>query len=269
VIAGLLNMGAKMNKKIAALVVSALLTITGATSALAQGSPPWVIVPVDIWACSLNDRQDMGDLDDWVDKFNAWSDEQDEDSYAAWTLTPNYFGPNQEFDFLWLGAWTDGNAMGGGWDLFNGSNDGLMAEFQAISSCSAHVNYASAAYRLPTGVDNSGNGVMTMSDCKRKKGVPGSAVNDAMRQWVDVLDESGSKAAIYHWYPVFGGGSDAFDYKEARSYQNYADLGADYERMGNGGLFRQSQDILGHLVECDAARVYNAQSRRFINVRAN
>ena len=262
-------MGVTMNKKIAALIVSALLTITGATSALAQGSPPWVIVPVDIWACSLNDRQDMGDLDDWVDKFNAWSDQQDDNTYAAWTLTPSYFGPNQDFDFLWLGAWTDANAMGQGWDIFNATNEGLMAELQSISTCNAHANYASAAYRLPAGVDNSGNGVITMSDCKRKHGVPGSAVDDAMRQWVDVLDESGSKAAIYHWYPVFGGGGDEFDYKEARSYQNYADLGADYERMGNGGLFRQNQELFDHLVECDSARVYNAQTRRFVNVRAN
>ena len=256
-----------MNKKMAALVASALLTIAGTTSVLAQGSPPWVIVPVDMWACNLNDGQDMGDLDDWVDNFNEWSDEQNINDYAAWTLTPSYFGPNQQFDLLWLGAWLDGNAMGQGWDLWNATNDGLMDEFQSILSCNVHGNFGSAAYRLPAGVDNSGDGVITISDCKRHHGVPGSAVNDAMRQWVDVLDESGSNAAIYHWYPIFGGGGADFDYKQATSYQNYADLGADYERMGNGGLFRQNQALLDHLVECDAARVYNAQSRRFIDVR--
>ena len=36
------------------------------------------------------------------------------DDYAAWTLTKSYYGPEQEFDVIWLGAWTDGNAMGMG-----------------------------------------------------------------------------------------------------------------------------------------------------------
>jgi hypothetical protein len=210
----------------------------------------------------------MGDLDDWVDKFNAWADEQETDTYVAWTLTPSYYGPNQDFDFIWLGAWTDANAMGQGWDSFNATNDGLMQELQSITTCDSHTNMASAAYRLPEGMDNSGTGVLTVSDCKRKHGVPATAVDRAMRQWADVLDEAGSKGAMYHWYPVFGGGDAEFDYKEVAAYQNYADLGADYERMGNGGLFRQGQALFEHLVQCDDARVYNVQNRRFVDIRA-
>jgi hypothetical protein len=210
----------------------------------------------------------MGDLDDWVDKFNAWADEQEDDTYAAWTLTPSYWGPNQTFDFIWLGVWKDANEMGQGWDLWNETNDGLMQEFLAITSCDAHNNMASAAYRLPEGMDNSGTGVLTVSDCKRKHGVPGTAVDRAMRQWADILDEAGSNAAIYHWYPIFGGGGTEFDYKEVTAYQNYSDLGAHYERMGNGGLFRQSQALFDHLVQCDDARVYSVQNRRFVDVRA-
>ena len=257
-----------MKRKIAFIVASALLTVTGTTGALAQGSPAWKLVPVDLWACNLNDRRDMSDLDAWVQKFNAWADQQENDTYAAWTATPSYFGPDQDFDFLWLGAWIDANAMGQGWDLWNATNNGLMREFQSIVTCDTHANFASAAYRLPQGMDNSGTGILTVSDCKRKHGVPGSAVDQAMRKWVDILDEAGSQVALYHWYPVFGGGGAEFNYKEVSAYQNYAQLGADYERMGNGGLFRQGQALFDHLVECDEARVYNVQSRRFVNVRA-
>jgi hypothetical protein len=263
-----------MNKKIAALLCSALLTTFGTTSVFAQGSPPWVIVPVDMWVCDLNDGRDMDDLDDWIEKFNEWADDQENNDYAAWTLTPSYWGPNQDFDYIWLGAWMNANAMGAGWDLWNSTNDGLMAEYASIATCRVHSNFASAAYRLPEGMDNSGNGVITISDCKRHHGVPGSAIDAAARQWVDTLDESGSNAALYHWYPVFGGGGGPgggpdLDYKQVTSYQNYSDLGADYERMGNGGLFRRNQELFDHLVACDAARVYDAQSRRFINVRQN
>ena len=38
------------------------------------------------------------------------------DSYAAWTLTPDYYGPNQEFDVIWMGAAQNAIAMGEGHD---------------------------------------------------------------------------------------------------------------------------------------------------------
>lgn len=256
-----------MKTRITTLFAVALLTVAGGSGALAQGSPAWVIVPVDLWTCTFNERQSMRDLDNWVTRFNAWADGQDTDDYAAWTLTPSYYGPDQEFDFIWLGAWKDANAMGQGWDLWNSTNGNLMQEFLAISTCDVHANFASAAYRLPRGLDNSQGGVMTVSDCKNMDGVPGSAVDGAMRRWVDILDEAGSRAAIYHWYPVFGGGSAEFDFKEITVYQNYADLGADYERMGNGGLYARGQDLFEHLVHCDDARVYNVRTRRFVDLR--
>ena len=257
-----------MKKKVTLLIASAALTLCGTSVVLAQGSPPWVIVPADMWACSFNDRQDMGDLDEWVDKFNAWADRQEDDTYAAWTLTPMYYGPNQQFDFLWLGVWTDGNTMGQGWDNWNASNAGLMNEFQSIVSCAAHTNFGSAAYRLPQGTGTPQNAVLAISDCKRNHGVEGAAVDRATRDWVEVLDEAGSKAAIYHWYPIFGGGGEEFDYKEVMAFANYSDLGAHYELMGNGRLYQQSSSLLGHLQDCDSARVYNAQNRRFVDVRA-
>jgi hypothetical protein len=179
-----------------------------------------------------------------------------------------YYGPNQQFDFLWLGVWTDGNAMGQGWDNWNATNDGLMNEFQSIVSCAAHTNFASAAYRLPQGSGTPQNAVLAISDCKRNHGVSGDAIDGATRDWVDVLDEAGSTAAIYHWYPAFGGGGEEFDYKAVTAHANYSDMGAYYEMITNGGLFRRSQALFGHLQDCDSARVYNAQSRRFVDVRA-
>lgn len=256
-----------MKNRSCALILSALVAMFTSSIGFAQGSPPWVIVPVDIWTCSFNDRQDMGDLDSWADRFNAWSDEQEDDTYAAWTLTSSYFGPDQDWDFIWLGVWKDGNAMGQGWDLWYSTNGNLMAEFLEISTCAAHGNFASAAYRLPEGLDNSAGGVLSVSDCHYRDGVPPAAVDAATRQWVDVLDGAGSQVAMYHWYPAYGGGGETFDFKWVQAYQNYADMGADYERMGNGGLFRQRNALLDNLVDCDSARVYDVTSRRFVNVR--
>ena len=61
-----------MKRKICSLIAGAWLVAGFAAPALAQGSPPWVLVPVDIWTCSFNDRNDMGDLDDWVAKVFDW-----------------------------------------------------------------------------------------------------------------------------------------------------------------------------------------------------
>ena len=259
-----------MKNKVSAFLIGILLVSAWSGGASAKGSPPWKIVPVDLWTCSFNDRQDMGDLDNWVSRFNNWADEQEDNTYVAWTMTSSYWGANQTgWDFLWLGVWTDANAMGQGWDSWNATNEGLMSDFAAISSCDNHGNFASAAYRLPQNDGTPQSGVLTVSDCKLRHGVPFSAVDGAMRRWVGVLDNAGSRAALYHWYPVFGGGGEEFDYKEVYAYENYSELGADYERRGNGRLFEQSQALFDHLVDCDSARVYDVKSRRWVDVRAD
>lgn len=257
-----------MKKTLYALLASAILTILGTGSAFAQGAPPWVIVPADVWACSYNERQDAGDLDGWVARWNAWADGRGMDYYAAWMLTPSYYGPNQEFDFLWLGVSTNGHTLGQGTDEFARDAGDLNDDLWEIISCDAHTNFASAAYRLPEGMDNTDTGVLTVADCSRHDGANQAAVDRAMRLWADAIDEAGSRAAMYHWYPVFGGGGETFDFKWVEAYQNYADLGADYERMGNGMLFARWQQLFDHLIECDSARVYNVQNRRFVDVRA-
>ena len=259
-----------MKNTISALLSGVLLALICSSTAFAQGSPPWRIVPVDLWTCSFNDRQDMGDLDSWVARFNGWADEQEDDDYAAWTLTSSYWGTNQtEWDFIWLGVWKDANAMGQGWDNWNATNEGLMAQFTEISSCGNHVNFASAAYRLPRDQGTPQSAILTVSDCKLKHGIPFAALDRATRQWTRVLDDSGSGAAIYHWYPVYGGGGEEFDFKLVYAYENYSELGADYERMGNGRLFEQSQALFDHLVDCDSSRVYDARNRRWVDVRAD
>ena len=256
-----------MKNRVTAVTAGMLVMLLGATSAVADGMPPWKLVPVDVWTCSFNDRKDMGDLDEWVVKFNRWADTQEDDSYAAWTLTPMYYGAGQEFDFVWLGAWKDARAMGSGWDSWNATNGGLMQEFLSISSCNEHSNLVSGAFRLPDDVDMSSNGVIMISDCDQMDGAADEAVGNAMAQWVDILDEAGAKNAIYHWWPVFGGGDAGYDHKLVEVFQNYTDFGEYYEMMGNGGMYQKSRALMGHLVQCDEARVYNATSRRFVQLR--
>ena len=76
------------------------------------------------------------------------------------------------------------------------------------------------------------------------------------------MAEAGSKAAEYHWYPVYGSNEENLDWKWITAYANSTELGKDYDRIGNGGLFAKQGELLDDLVECDVARVYDVTLRR-------
>ncbi len=120
-----------------------------------------LIIPVELYACTYNDRKDSGDLDDVVDKWNAYMDSKGNDSYAAWTLTPNYFGPNQEFDVIWMAASKNAIAMGETADAWHADNDGIADDFAEVLTCNGHSNFASVNYKaLPDG-DPASTAVLT------------------------------------------------------------------------------------------------------------
>lgn len=254
------------------LVTLALASLVfGAGIVVAQDEEPEFalaskIIPVEAFLCNYNDGQGPADLTDAVDGWNAYMDKNDVDTYAAWTLTKNYTGPDQEFDFIWLGAWADGNAMGVGDDMMRESGGEYIADFFKVANCGVHINSASINYKLPEG-GTPGNGVLTFSNCTVNDGKSYAAIAEATHAWADVLTEAGSKAALYHWFPIFGGGGDSPDFTVVTAYANYSDLGADYERRTNGELFRQANALYGDLMDCDVARVYDTQSRRNAQLR--
>ena len=76
------------------------------------------------------------------------------------------------------------------------------------------------------------------------------------------MNEAGSTAGTWHWFPAFGGGDAEYDYKVVNAYENFSELGKDWQHNANGGGREASADIFGDLDECDDARVYLAKSRR-------
>lgn len=258
-----------MNKLVTLVCTGGL--VSGIGSALAQDDEPALelaskIVPVEMYACNYNDGQGPDDLHEVINGWSGFMDEKGVDHYAAWTLDKFFTGPDQGFDFLWLGAWTDGNAMGGDLDMWLSTGGEHIANFARVADCGTHISAASINYKLPEG-GTPGDGVLTFSNCTIKEGQSYAAVANATSAWVDVLTNSGSNSAVYHWFPVYGASPDASDYQLVTSYENYADLGADLERRTNGELFRQRNALLSDLVECDVARVYNATSRRAAQLR--
>jgi hypothetical protein len=248
--------------------VTGVLCLAGSGVVLAdQHEGEMKAIPVELFTCKFNDGKGPADLDAVIDKWNAWADTQGVDDYSAWTLTPYYYGPEQDFDMIWLGAGKDAVALGKAQDAYLAEDAGLRAGFASVLTCDAHVNYASLQHKAPPDGATPGNSILTFSDCKYKEGATFDALRSAMDKWATHLSGEGSTAAIWHWYPVYGGGGEEFHFKWLEGFSNFATLGADYESYGNGGGWRVAGDLFRDLIDCDSSRAYLAQSRRHAQLR--
>lgn len=262
-----------MKKLRYAVLAAAMISWLGIGSAIAQDEEDTTelaskIVATEVYACTYNDGQGPDDLDDASDAWNAWADARGIDDYAAWTLTPYHYGPNQDFDVLWLGAWKDGNAMGAGVDQLLTEGGDELANFGEVLTCNNHIAAGSINYKLPEGGTPSANSVITFSNCNIEEGRTYQEVVDATQEWAGILTDAGSQSAIYHWFTIYGGGgADTPDFIRLTAYPNHTELGADFERLTNGEFFRHTNVLFGGLVDCDVARVYNAQGRRAAQLR--
>jgi hypothetical protein len=249
-------------------VLTGLLCLAGSGAVLAEehGDAPKV-VPVDLWACTYNEGKGPADLDAATAKWNAWADQQGVNDYTAWTLTPYYYGPEQDFDVIWLGAGKDAVALGKAQDAYLAENEGIKAAFGEVVSCDAHANFASLQFKAPPEGATPRDGVLTFSDCKFKEGATFDALTEAMKGWAAHLENDGSTAGIWHWYPAYGGGGEKFDFKWIEGFMDFASLGADFESYGNDGGWKVAGDLFGDLLDCDSNRAYVVKNRRYVQLR--
>lgn len=141
-----------MKKILLSLTAGGLIFSTGFTISVAQeddysgGKPK---VPVEFYNCKYNDGMDAADLDAAVAKWNKWADEQNLNDYSAWTLTPYYSGPDQDFDYIWMGVAPTGQALGAAQDdlLINGGE--IVAEFEKVGLCDSHSMYSRLQFKVP------------------------------------------------------------------------------------------------------------------------
>jgi hypothetical protein len=255
-----------VKKLFVACVVTCFVLFAGSGSVLAQDASEFII-PVELYTCNYNEGKGSADLDKAVDKWNSWADKNGMDDYSAWTLTPYYYGAEQKFDVIWLGAAKDAVALGKGQDAFLNEDAGLRQAFDEVLSCDAHANFASLNFKAAADAATPANSVLTFSDCSYKEGATFAAMNEAMDKWRQHLTDSGVDSAIFHWYPVYGGGAEEFSFKWLEAHENFAALGADYEMMGNGKGYVLRGELFDDLVDCDSSRAYVAQNRRFVQLR--
>ncbi len=244
-------------------LVSASLSVcllSGGVSAVAaeEADDASSIFPVEIYACSYHDGKGAAQLDAWVTQWNAWVD-SDPEKYSAWTLTPFYYGTEQDFDFLWLGVSPDAATLGRAQDKFLGK-PALSTAFREFAACASHGNFAAMNVKEPPDSDAK-TFVLNFSDCTVEGDKTFDDVAPALAAWSEYRTAHGSASGMWVLWPAYGGGGADFDFKFVFSYPNYETLGADYDQYGKEG-YKKADELFRGLLECDDARSYVATERR-------
>lgn len=217
--------------------------------------------PVEMFACRYNEGKGPADLDAVIKKWNAWGDKQDLEDYWAWTMVPYYFGPEQEFDVLWLGASPDATTLGRNQDKWLATGGKVQASYNEVINCDNHGNYAVLQMKKSPKREDPSRGVVAFSDCKMAEGVTFDDMYPALEQWSAYLTEHGSKSGMFVFFPAFGGGGEKFDFKWVNSHQNLEELGEDYDHYSKEG-WAKANELFGGKLECDSSRAYLSTTQR-------
>jgi hypothetical protein len=221
-----------------------------------------VASPMEMFACSYNDGKGPADLDAATKKWNAWADKQGISDYSAWTLVPYYSSSEQDFDVLWFGAADKAQVLGKVQDSWIATGAKEAEGFAEVITCDTHAAYSVLMMKQPPERDgDSGDLVVTFSDCNTAEGVSFDDLYNPMIEWGKYGAENESKAGHWVFFPAYGGGKETFDFKWVEAYENLEDLGADWDQFNESGWQKANELFQGKL-SCDSSRAYLATSRR-------
>ena len=251
-----------MKRILIMLATGSFVLAAGCSKGVAQNEEeaPDPAVPVELYACTYNEGMGPADLDAVTAKWNAWADDRGLNDYTAWTLTKFYSGPDQDFDFIWLGVSPTAKAMGAAQDDWLATGGEVAAEFDKVGPCNAHGNFAAVNFKEPPDREEpSSNIVLSFSDCNIADGKNfGDDVAPAIAAWAEFRTGHGSEAGYWVLFPVYGGGGEEFDFKWVVGHTNHEAQGADWDQYN----VELAVELFDGVLDCDSSRVYNATNRR-------
>jgi hypothetical protein len=252
-------------KKILMIVATGGLICTGISgTALADSNEEGGLspaTPVELFACNYNGGKGPADLDKAIDAWNAWADSQNVSEYSAWTLVPYYSGPDQEFDFIWLGGAPKAASLGRVQDLWLSTGGEAIEGFNDAINCATHANFATLRIKEPPERENPNNIVISFTDCNMADGVTFEDLVPSLTAWADYREDHGSTSGMWVMFPAYGGGGEDFDFKFISAWQNLEDQGKDYDQYNEAG-WEKGNELFSGKVSCDSSRVYFGTNRR-------
>jgi hypothetical protein len=243
-----------MKKFLLAATTAALISLTGMQTAVAQDNRPG-FYPIEMWACSFNDRKDQDDMDSVYEQIA----EEGDTPYAAWQLNPYMAGNrNDQFDFIYIGAWPNGNMMGSDVaNLFSGVYQSSEAWNETVS-CAAFMYTGIGIQENPDEEDD--HYFVTISDCNSDEGVSNGQALNGIRRYNDWLVENGHSVGTQVWFPAHGGGNADFDFKLIHVYAGPEDWGNAWQWRINNTAVQARRNYMSGVVSCDESRLYSTRT---------
>ena len=243
-----------MKRFLLTLVTGVFVFVGGLNTAIAEDDDDGAAA-VEIYTCDYADGKGPADLDKVVAKWNKWADDEGMADYSAWTLTPFFSSPEQDFDVIWMGAAQTGKGLGAAQDMWLAKGGTLAGDFNSVTPCDAHSMFAAVQFKEPTKrEDPSSNFVLDFSDCKIGDGKHFSTdVAPALKAWGEFRAAHGSTAGIWAFFPVYGGGGEEYDFKYVVSHGSYSEQGADFDNYDSA----KAREIFPYgMLDCDSSRSY-------------
>jgi hypothetical protein len=233
---------------------SALLLVHGASAQ--QNAPAPMPTPIiEVYGCELTGDSDLADFRAVATRWNAWADRNNVTNYTAFLMTPFLYSAQLTYDVLWLGAWPNGTAMGQGEALWFAQGQDVQADFDAISDCSIHQQFAEVVIRAPEGPPPE-NGIAMFQDCELHDGRIVPEAIAAARQWAEYVTQNGSDQFIAFLFPLAGESDEAdYNFKVVEGFANIEAYGRATD-VYTGGGFMRAEELFGRLLDCDSPRVY-------------
>ena len=247
-----------MKKQLVAVAMTACTLLMGVGVASAQDGEVPQFRPVELWACNYRDGKDQEDFDDALEKLvEATGD----DPYAAFQLTPNFRGPDQAFDLIYIGVWESGTSWGR--DSVAYAERGVDADeaWEETLDCPVSVIFASMRIQADGGEpDESGDFVLAISDCNVAHGSSTGQALGAVQRFNDYQVANGSTVGKIAWFPVYGGGNAEFDFKLLNVYSGPQQVGDAFQWFIDNQAYLVQEDMMEGLLSCDVARLYNGST---------
>jgi hypothetical protein len=235
--------------------------LLGSSGAFAQNGPP-TFTPTEIIGCNFVGNNDMSDLTPVIEDFNEWADEVGMDDYTAFLSVPFFRSAEFPYDFIWVGLFDDGTAMGSGYNQWVHQSGELPAQFEEVADCPSRTGFATVNLKAPTGdgdgVEDGATFILEFSNCSVHENRTGPEAANAIREWIDYLTENGSISSHSLLIPGPGEAADAdYSFKWMRAHSSYVSLGREFELNNNNGGIGMRNDLFGRVMTCDSSRMYN------------
>tara|TARA_B100001057_G_C22761826_1_gene916106 strand:+ start:575 stop:1324 length:750 start_codon:yes stop_codon:yes gene_type:complete len=210
-------------------------------------------------ACTFNDRSDFDDLERWIDRWDSWMDQNENDSYNAYLLTPLYGASSLlgNIDFVWVGN-SENNET-----LLEGRSRYMKTDMQSKfpAKCSSSFMTRTYSFDPPENWSNDPN--ETAAIYRSCMLIGDKTIEDAYNVRLEVLAELRSNGFNHSSRMIIPGvgASDDYDFvlvsiqSDLKSWGNNADKLDDTMRA-------KLRSIRENIYRCENSRAYVGKTIR-------